>query len=94
MFGKTYDLPGAFSFHSSCYPWVPEFECDITIIAISDSNLEREYWCRYFDEVEEVGFVENYYASDYKWYKQHIFLCRKLKYNSAALKEIFKDEIF
>jgi hypothetical protein len=51
-------------------------------------------WHQYFDEVEEIGSVENLYTSDYKWYRQHIYLCRKLKYNSAGLKQKFKDEIF
>ena len=94
LFGKKFGLPKAFSFHSSCYSWVPDFSRNITVIAISDANLKMEYWKRFFDQVEEIGFVENHYTSDYKWYKQHIYLCRKLKYNSTELKNIFKDEIF
>ncbi len=94
LLGKKFGLPDAFSFHSSCYSWVPDFSQNITVIAISDANLQMEYWKRFFDQVEEIGSVENHYTSDYKWYKQHIYLCRKLKYNSTELKNIFKDEIF
>jgi hypothetical protein len=94
LLGKKYGLPPAFSFHSSCFNWVPEFSKDITVIAISDANLEKEYWQQYFNEVEEVGVIENPYAGDYKWYCQHIYLCRKLIYDSGGLKLLLKDKIF
>lgn len=94
LLGKKYGLPQAFSFHSSFYSWVPRFSKNITIIAISDANLKKDYWLQYFSEVNEICTIENQFTSDYKWYSQHIFLCRKLKYNSDELKALFKNEIF
>lgn len=92
--GKRYGLPQAFSFHSSYYNWVPDFPKDITVIVISDVSWDKEHWLRYFREVEEVATIENPYATDKEWYLQHIFLCRKLMYNSAELKQKFRNEIF
>jgi len=94
LLGKKYGLPHEFSFHSSFYCWVPNFSTNISIIAISDANLKKDYWLQYFNEVKEICTIENQYASDYKWYCQHLFLCRKLKYNSDELKALFKNEIF
>jgi len=94
LLGKKYNLPPAFSFHSSCYNWVPEFSKDITVIGINDANLEKDYWHQYFEEVDEVGLINNPYATDYRWYTQHIYLCRRLKYDSNELKLLLKDKIF
>lgn len=94
LLGRKNGLPSAFSFHGSFFKWVPEFSDSITIIVISDFSWDREHWLRYFNEVEEVDTIENIYAPDIEWQKQHIFLCRKLKYCSSELKNMFKDEIF
>jgi hypothetical protein len=94
LLGKKLGLPHAFSFHGSCYNWVPEFANNITVIVIADPEWDKSHWLKYFKEVEEVGTVENPYTSNIKWYFQRIFLCRKLMYNSHELKTIFKDEIF
>lgn len=94
LMGKKYGLPRAFSFHSSFYKWVPDFEKDAVIIVIADPAWDLEHWQRFFNSVEEISTIENQYTQDKKWYFQRIFLCRDLKYNSAELKEIFKDEIY
>ena len=94
LLGKRYGLPQAFSFHSSFFSWVPDFSNNITVIVISDFSWDKEHWLRYFKEVEEIDTIKNIYASDNEWFIQHIFLCRKLKYNSTELKQIFKNEIF
>ena len=94
LLGRKYGLPAAFSFHGSFYNWAPEFSKNVTIIIISDFSWDKEHWQRYFDDVVEVNSIENIYAPAKEWQKQHIFLCRKLKYNSSELKNMFKDEIF
>ena len=94
LMGKKYSLPPAFSFHSSFYNWVPDFQKDITIIVISDFSWDREHWLNYFDEVEPVCIIQNRFASDNEWSVQHIYLCRKLKFNSNELKQKFSSEIF
>ena len=94
LMGKEYGLPLAFSFHSSFYQWVPDFQKDITVIIISDLSWDREHWLRYFDEVETVCDIQNRFASNKEWSVQHIFLCRKLKFNSDELKQKFSNEIF
>jgi hypothetical protein len=83
-----------FSFQGSFFKWVPEFSKNITVIVTSDFSWEKEHWLRYFDDVEEVNTIENTYAPDKEWMKQHIFICRKLKYDSSELKNVFKDEVF
>jgi hypothetical protein len=94
LLGAKMDLPEAFSFHSSFYNWVPEFTNKITVIVIADPEWDKEHWLRYFNEVEQVGKIDNQYNADKKWDYQSIFLCRKLKYNSTELKNIFKNEIY
>jgi hypothetical protein len=94
LLGKKYDLPLAFSFHGSCYNWIPNFSVNTTIIVISDRSWNKEHWLRYFNAVDEVGIIGNPYAPAYEWNIQHIFICRKLMYNSDELKQKFKDEIF
>lgn len=94
LLGEGAGLPGAFSFHSSFYEWVPDFDRSIVVIGISDGNLGENYWLQYFDEVKPVGFVENYFTSDLSWYRHNIFLCRKPRYDSKELKIIFSDQIF
>lgn len=94
LLGKKYNLPMAFSFHGSCFKWVPDFSKNATIIVISDFSWDKEHWLRFFYDVQEVGIITNPYAPDYEWHKQHIFLCRKLQYKSEELKQIFKNEIF
>ena len=94
LLGSKLQLPHAFSFHSSFYSWVPDFNKEITIIAISESNLEQEYWQQYFESVEEIDVIDNHFASDKNWYNYRVFLCKKIRYNSDELKRIFKDQIF
>lgn len=94
LLGKKYGLPEAFSFHSSYFVWVPEFSKDMTIIAIGESDWTRQHYEHYFEEVEQVGQIENPYATSPSWYSNNIYLCKKLKYNSAELKDLFKDEIY
>lgn len=94
LMGSKYNLPEAFSFHSSFYSWVPNFDKNIVVIAISESNLKRSFWEQYFNTVEEVDVIENRYASEKSWYNYRIFTCRDIKYNSKELKHLFKDQIF
>jgi hypothetical protein len=94
LLGHKYGLPDAFSCHSSFYTWIPKFNKNIVVIAISESNLKRTYWEQYFGNVEEVETIENHYASEKNWYNYRIFTCRDIKYNSEELKQLFKDQIF
>lgn len=94
LLGKKYNLPAAFSLHSSYFTWVPDFDKNIIVIAISESNLRQEFWKQYFENVEEVDVIENHYASDKSWYNYRIFICRKIKYNSAELKQLFSTKVF
>ncbi|MCK9244340.1 MAG: glycosyltransferase family 39 protein [Candidatus Marinimicrobia bacterium] len=94
LLGHRYNLPEAFSLHSSYYFWVPHFDKDIVVIAISESNLKHNFWEQYFENVEEVEVIENHYASEESWYCYRIFICRQIKYNSEELKRLFKYEIF
>lgn len=94
LLGKRYKLPDAFSFHSSLYTWVPDFNKDIIIIAISESNLKKSYWEQYFNNVQEAGVIENRFASEKNWFNYRVFVCRELKYNSEELKKMFRNQIF
>jgi len=94
LLGKKYHLPKAFSFHSSFYAWVPDFTKDITIIGISENNLDKKYWDRFFADVNEIKVIENHYAIQSNWYNYRIFVCKNAKYDSDELKKLFKNEIF
>jgi hypothetical protein len=94
LLGSKNKLPLAFSMHSSFYCWVPDFSKDVLVIAISESNWDKDKWEHYFSDVQEIEVIENRFASAPNWYQYRIFLCKKLKYNSTELKELFKKEIF
>lgn len=94
LLGEKYDLPDAFSLHSSFYTWVPDFDRTVNVIAISESNLKKKFWEQYFEKVEEIDVIDNHYASEKNWNNYRIFLCRDIKYNSDELKQIFKNQIF
>jgi len=94
LLGEKYDLPKAFSLHSSFYKWIPDFDKNINVIAISESNLKEAFWEQYFEKVEVVDVIDNPYASEKNWYNFRIFLCSDIKYNSNELKQIFKNQIF
>jgi hypothetical protein len=89
-----YHLPYAFSFHSAFYTWVPHFDKNIICIVISDSSVQKDYWSQYFEEVKEVDVIENKYASEESWNNYRLYVCKKIKYDSKKLKEIFKKDIF
>ena len=94
LLGTKYKLPFAFSLHSSYYSWVPDFDKNIVVIAIGESNLKKDYWEKYFEVVREADVIENKYASEESWYCYRIFICRQIKYDSNELKEEFKNEVF
>lgn len=94
LFSKKHNLPQAFSFHSSFYTWIPEFSRDAIIIAIADKGWTKQHYLKYFDEVQELHAINNPYALNESWSVHTIFLCRKLKYNSSELRQIFKNEIY
>jgi hypothetical protein len=94
LLGAEKNLPPAFSMHSSFYSWVPNFSKDVIVIAIGESNWNKIQWERYFSEVTEMAIIENRYASEKDWYNYRIFLCKKPRYNSDELKQLFKNEIF
>ncbi|WP_340110664.1 hypothetical protein [Maribellus mangrovi] len=87
LLGHNYNLPNAFSLQSSYFSWVPDIDRNIVVLAISESNLQQDYWEQYFEYVEEVDVIENHYASDRSWYNYRIFTCRKIKYDSKDLKQ-------
>lgn len=88
--GKKYGLPQAFSLHSS-FEWMPEFDKGAVIIAIGESNWLEQHWGEYFKYVEEIGIVENKYASKESEYNYRIFLCKGLKYNSVEFKRFIEN---
>lgn len=90
LLGKKYGLPQAFSLHSS-FEWMPEFDKGAVIIAIGESNWLEQHWSEYFKYVEEIGIVENKYASKESEYNYRIFLCKGLKYNSVEFKRFIEN---
>ena len=94
LFARRYNLPQAFSFHSLCYTWIPGFSRDAIVIAIADKGWTKQHYLKYFDEVHEIKVIKNPYALNENWSLHTIFLCRKLKYNSSELCQLFKDEIY
>ncbi len=91
LLGSKYGLPQAFSLHSS-FEWMPEFDKDTIIIAIGESNWLTQHWGEYFGYVEEVGIIDNKYASKQNEYNYRIFLCKGLKYNSVEFKHLIENQ--
>lgn len=91
LLGNKYGLPQAFSLHSS-FEWMPEFDKDAVIIAIGESNWLTQHWGEYFGYVEEVGIIDNKYASKQNEYNYRIFLCKGLKYNSVEFKHLIENQ--
>jgi hypothetical protein len=94
LLGRRYKLPRAFSFHSSYFEWVPEFQSGISVIAIADPNWTKQSYLRYFNEVEEIDVIENPYGTFANFDYHTVFLCKDSKYNSTQFKALFKDEIY
>jgi hypothetical protein len=100
LLNKKFSLPKAFSFNGCYYSWVPNFPKDITVLAVTNSQLkaininQMSYFAPYFDSIELKESVFCPYAREnFSTYYQ-VYLCKGLKYNSDSLKQIFKTRIF
>jgi hypothetical protein len=63
---------------------------DPAAITRNEINLTPNFWLQFFDNVEEVGMIENKYTMDYQQSDIQFYTCRSLKYNSTEIKHIIK----
>ncbi len=92
LFGKSYNLPEAFSFHGSFYSWVPYGKMPNTVIGLS--YQVGDFFKLYFEEVTLVKTIYNPYADNEEELYQHIYICKKPKKDFEKMKALFKNRIF
>ena len=92
LFGPTYDLPHAFSYHGSFYSWAPEGPMPETVIALS--YQVGDFFTPYFGEVILVDSIYNPYSYNEEELYQRIYICKKPKQDFTELKALFKHRIF
>ncbi|MDP3446045.1 MAG: hypothetical protein Q8T08_24555, partial [Ignavibacteria bacterium] len=92
LFGESYNLPKAFSYHGSFYRWTPKGTMPNTVIALS--YQVGNFFNPYFEEVTLVKSIYNPYADNDEELYQRIYICRKPKQDFGKMKELFKKRIF
>lgn len=92
LFGETYNLPKAFSYHGSFYSWAPQGKMPNMVIALS--YQVDDFFEPYFDEVTLVKSIYNPFADTEEELYQRIYICRKPKQDFEKMKELFKNRIF
>jgi hypothetical protein len=92
LFGESYKLPKAFSYHGSFYSWTPKGKMPNTTVALS--YQVGDFFKNYFDEVTLVKSIYNPYANTEEELYQRIYICKKPKQDFQKMKELFKNRIF
>ncbi|MCB0445712.1 MAG: hypothetical protein KDC68_08710 [Gelidibacter sp.] len=92
LFGTSYNLAKAFSYHGSFYSWTPKGEMPNTVIALS--YQVGDFFKPYFDEVTLVKSIYNPYADNEEELYQKIYICRKPHQDFEKMTQLFKDRIF
>ncbi|MCB0464976.1 MAG: glycosyltransferase family 39 protein [Aequorivita sp.] len=92
LFGESYHLPKAFSYHGSFYSWTPKGKMPNTVIALS--YQVGNFFDSFFKEVTLVKSIYNPYADNEEELYQRIYICKKPKQDFKKMKELFKDRIF
>ena len=92
LFGKSYNLPKAFSYHGSFYSWTPKGEMPNTVIALS--YQVGDFFKPYFKEVTLVRSIYNPYADNEEELYQRIYICRNPKQDFEKMKVLFEKRIF
>ena len=92
LFGESYNLPNAFSFHGSFYSWTPKGRMPNTIIALS--YQVGDFFNLYFEEVTMVKSIYNPYSDNEEELYQQIYICNNPKQDFEKVKELFRKRIF
>ena len=92
LFGESYNLPKAFSYHGSFYSWAPKGNMPNTVIALS--YQAGEFFQPYFEEVTLIQSIYNPYADVEEELEQRIYICRNPKQDFGEMKTLFKRRIF
>lgn len=92
LYGRSNNLPKAFSYHGSFYSWTPKGKMPKTVIALS--YQVGNFFESYFEEVTLMKSIYNPYADNEEELYQHIYICRKPKQDFDKMKRIFEKRIF
>ena len=92
LFGVSYNLPKAFSYHGSFYSWTPKDEMPNTVIALS--YQVGDFFKPYFEEVTLVKSIYNPYADNEEELYQRIYICKNPKQDFKKMNVLFKKRIF
>lgn len=92
LFGGTYNLPKAFSYHGSFYSWTPKGKMPNTTISLS--YQVADFFKPYFEKVTLVKSIYNPYANNEEEFYQRIYICENPKQDFERMNILFKDRIF
>jgi hypothetical protein len=92
LFGKSYNLPKAFSYHGSFFSWTPKGKMPNTVIGLS--YQVGDFFESYFEDVTLVKSIYNPYADNEEQLYQRIYICRNPKQDFEKMKSLFKNRIF
>ncbi len=92
LFGASYTIPKAFSYHGSFYSWTPKGQMPNTIVALS--YQVGDFFDLYFEEVKLVKTIYNPYADNDEELYQKIYICKKPRQDFDKMKALFKTRIF
>ncbi len=95
LMGPKYGLPTGFGYHGSFYSWAPEKgPVPQTVIAVAYTDTPIEFFTPFFENVEVVKVLPNYYSEYDGRINQTIYICRQPRYDFAQMKEHFQQRIF
>ena len=92
LFGPSYDLPKAFSYHGSFYIWAPDGDMPNTIIALG--YQVGDFFEPYFGKLTLVRSIYNPYADTEEELYQRIYICQYPKQDFEQMKTLFEKRIF
>ncbi|MBV8252113.1 MAG: glycosyltransferase family 39 protein [Chitinophaga sp.] len=95
LMGAKYGLPAGFGYHGSFYSWAPEKgPMPQTVIAVAFRDTPIEFFTPFFEKVDVVKVLPNYYAEYEGRVDQTIYICRQPRYDFSQMKENFRLRIF
>jgi len=92
LFGTSYNIPKAYSYHGSFYSWAPKGQMPNTTIALS--YQVGNFFSQYFEDVKLVKTIYNPYSDNEEELYQRIYICKKPLQNFDKMKELFTSRIF
>jgi len=88
LYREEYDFPPTICHMGNYHDWMPALDKSSVYITTGEMNLTEEFWCQFFDFVEEIKLIENKFSWDYKQSGIRLYICRGLRYDTHEVKQI------